>query len=95
METTYDLDDDFEGWDWDEHDWDLENLWDGPGVGHYAKTSQYRGVIFRIVGDNGLEYKTHMVGDDKEFIFDQVDMVILDDDESVCSCGQEGCGWGQ
>ena len=53
-----------EPWDYDDDDWETFGddeewqsaaLWHGPMVGRYAKFDQYRGVIFRIIGDNGLE----------------------------------------
>ena len=35
----------------------------------------------------------HMVGDDEKFEFDAEEAHYLDEDEPVCSCGQDGCGW--
>lgn len=35
----------------------------------------------------------HMVGDDRPFVFDIEDIKVLPEEDHVCSCGQEGCGW--
>jgi hypothetical protein len=38
--------------------------------------------------------KLHMVGDDTSYEADTSELVVMADNEDVCSCGQDGCGWG-
>lgn len=36
-----------------------------------------------------------MIGDDHKYAVDPEDCELIDEDEeSICSCGQLGCGWG-
>ncbi len=42
------------------------------------------------IGDG---YVVKMVGDDRHHWADADDLTPVGDDEHVCSCGQDGCGW--
>lgn len=35
-----------------------------------------------------------MVGDDREHLVEVSELTKIDESQSVCSCGQLGCGWG-
>jgi hypothetical protein len=57
---------------------------DDDGSASYA---EYEDVV------NTSMVNAHMVGDDRNFVFDVDDLTPLEDDEYCGSCGQVGCGW--
>lgn len=68
----------------------------------------HEGVLFRVRGwetapDEDTEWSGYeprtgrvvvvMVGDDHRWIVDEDDILDLVEEDDVCACGQDGCGW--
>jgi len=73
-------------------DFEYLDYWDGELVGSYAVFDAYEGVAFRIVRDNNEDTVVAiMVGDDREFYMNRIDVITVDRESFCGECGQVGC----
>jgi len=78
---------------WDEEP--DEPFTDGPYKHKYLRLSgSYAGVLWFCEADDAAGHITcHMVGDDRSEEIDANYVIAEVEDDDVCSCGQDGCGW--
>jgi hypothetical protein len=81
--------------EWEEfEDEDFDDA-EGPyAPGTAVRATGMPGVICRIYRyrRDGMA-DIHIVGDDHSYFVDPDDLSVVDEDEGICSCGQDGCGW--
>lgn len=70
-----------------------EPFTDGPRKHTYVRFGGWAaGIAWFIDADDGQgTLRAHMVGDDREHIFYEQDVLETLDEDGICSCGQIGC----
>jgi hypothetical protein len=82
--------------EWDEFLYEDDDFDDAEGPyepGTAVRAKSMPGVICRIYRyrRDGMA-DIHIVGDDHSWYVDPDELTVMDED-AICSCGQDGCGW--